>query len=155
MKITTRARVMALAGAAGVAVAGMAGTVAAGTAEAAPVGVQQFPANGITADGITAFGTYSASIRIDTAGPGAVWLSAPAGGQCHSPAVQDSFVRFDYTNISNGRSGSGSVRPCPGPWSGSQKVKLTPGAGTVIGSINIVSRGGPWSIPGAATFNVG
>ncbi|GEE02376.1 hypothetical protein nbrc107696_28220 [Gordonia spumicola] len=150
--MTKATRVGAVAGAV-VALAVGAGAVA-GPAHAAPVAVQQFPANGIISNGITAFGTYSASIRIETAGAGAVWLSAPGGRQCGNPAVDDSFVRFTYTNISNGRSGAGTVRPCPGPWSGSQKVKLTPGAGTVVGTIAIVSKGGPWSIPGGATFGV-
>lgn len=154
--MTIRTRKVAATLGAGVAAAAVAvGTLTAGTASAAPVGVQQIPATGIISNGITAFGTRSAFIRIDTAGPGAVWLSAPGGGQCGNPAVDDSFVRFDYTNVNTGRAGSGTVRPCPGPWSGSQRVKLQPGAGQVVGTITIVSRGGPWSLPGGAAFRVG
>lgn len=140
--------------AAGVAGAMAIAGVAAAAVHAAPVPVQQFPANGIISNGITSFGTYSAFVKIDTAGPGAVWLTAPAGRQCGNPAVADSFVRFSYTNLSNGRAGSGTVRPCPGPWSGTQKAKLTPGAGVVVGTVTIISRGGPWALPGGATFSI-
>ncbi|HNP55660.1 MAG TPA: hypothetical protein PK331_17165 [Gordonia sp. (in: high G+C Gram-positive bacteria)] len=127
-------------------------TMAAGSAHAAPIAVQQIPANGIVSNGITDFGTYAAAIRIDTASPGVVWFSAPAGGRCGNPAIDDSFVRFDYRNAATGRAGSAMVRPCPGPWSGSRRVKLFTGRGPVSGTVNIVNRGGPWQVPGWASF---
>ena len=127
-------------------------TIAGGSAYAAPIAVQQIPANGIVSNGITDFGTYAAAIRIDTASPGVVWFSAPAGGRCGNPAIDDSFVRFDYRNAATGRAGSAMVRPCPGPWSGSRRVKLFTGRGPVSGTVNIVNRGGPWQVPGWASF---
>ena len=153
MTTTSRKTRIALGTAVAALAIGAAGLAAPEAHAAVPV--QQFPANGIISGGISDFGTYSASIRIDTAGPGAVTLSAPGGGQCGHPAVQDSFVRFDYVNVSNGRTGSAMVRPCAGPWSGSQTARLATGPGQVVGATSIVSGGGPWSIPGGATFTVG
>ncbi|QKT06533.1 hypothetical protein HUN08_04515 [Gordonia sp. X0973] len=129
-------------------------TILAGAAHAAPIPVQQTAANGIVANGITDFGIYSATIRIDTASRGVVWFSAPAGNRCGNPAIDDSFVRFDYRNANTGRAGSAMVRPCLGPWSGSRRVKLHTGTGAISGSINIVNRGGPWQLPGWASFSV-
>ena len=64
---------MALAAAVGAA------SLAAAPAEAAPIGVQQIPAQGILSMGLGAWSPYSAAIRVEPAGYGEAWLSAPAG----------------------------------------------------------------------------
>ena len=43
--------------------------------------------------------------------------------------------------------------PCPGPWSGSRRVKLFTGRGPVSGTVNIVNRGGPWQVPGVGVVH--
>lgn len=145
---------IALIGAAAVLGAGVAAAALAAPAQAAPIAVQQVPATGIASGGLGDWSIYSASIRVVTDGPGRIRVSAPAGAAC-GPAIYDKRVRLDYTNVATGRSGSATVRPCPGPFSGPLEVRLQPGAGQVIGAITIVSGGGPWQVPGVATFHVG
>ncbi|MFT3714863.1 MAG: hypothetical protein QM774_02670 [Gordonia sp. (in: high G+C Gram-positive bacteria)] len=153
--IIRKGRVTVLAGAAATAtlLAGM----AAGTAQAAVIGVQQVPATGIVANSFGDWRLYTASIRIDTGSErGEVKLSAPGGAQCSSYGVSSKTVRFDYTNVTTGKTGSGTVKPCSGTVSSvPTSVVLHPGSGQVIGTINISAEGGPWQIPGGATFTVG
>ncbi|MCK0440289.1 hypothetical protein MUG78_12730 [Gordonia alkaliphila] len=145
-------RIIAAAGAGVAALA--AGTLAAAPAAAAPLPVQQVPAQGILSMGLGNWSGYAASIRIETTGrPGQVALSAPGGAACGRGAA-GTLVRFDYTNLTTGRAGSGTVRPCTGPFSGPLKTTLHTGAGQIVGAINIVGSGGPWQIPGGATFGV-
>ncbi|GAC57547.1 hypothetical protein GOHSU_22_00070 [Gordonia hirsuta DSM 44140 = NBRC 16056] len=63
-------------------------------------------------------------------------------------------MRFDYTNTATLRSGSGTVRPCPGPFSGPLRLRLHTGPGQIVGVTTIISSGGPWQLPGIATFGV-
>lgn len=149
--ITTSIRIRraAAAGAAALAV----GAAAAPSATAAPLPAPQLPAQGILSQGIGAWSGYSAVVRIETAGPGAVWLSAPGGDACRRGA-EGTLVRVDFTNPGALRSGSGTVRPCPGPFSGPLRAKLYTGPGRVVGVTTIVTSGGPWQLPGVATFGV-
>ncbi len=140
----------ALAAACGV-IAG--GALFAAPAAAAPLAVVQLPAQGILSQGLGAWSGYGAAVRIETAGPGAVWLSAPGGDACHRGAA-GTLVRFDFTNPGAMRSGSGTVRPCTGPFSGPLRLKLHTGPGLVVGVTTIISSGGPWQLPGVASFNV-
>ncbi|MFC0315093.1 hypothetical protein ACFQNE_08455 [Gordonia phosphorivorans] len=129
-------------------------TLAAAPAQAAALPVQQMPAQGILSMGLGNWSGYAASIRIDTTARfGEVSLSAPGGAACGRGAA-GTLVRFDFTNVTAGRTGSGTVRPCTGPFSGPLKTTLYTGAGQVVGTISIVTSGGPWQIPGVAAFHV-
>lgn len=135
----------------GAAAAIAAATMAAAPAQAAPIGVQQIPANGILSMGLGAWSRYAASIHLRTAKVvGEAYLSAPGGDAC-SRGAAGTYVRFDYTNVRSGRSGSVTVRPCPGPFSGPLEAKIAPGPGRVVGTITIVSPG-IWAVPGGAAF---
>ncbi|MFZ2511098.1 MAG: hypothetical protein WAW85_08430 [Gordonia sp. (in: high G+C Gram-positive bacteria)] len=128
-----------------------AATLTAAPAQAAPIAVQQIPANGVLSMGLGAWSGYAAAIRVRTANVvGQAYLSAPGGDACNRGAA-GKYVRYDYTNVSSGRGGSVTVRPCPGPFSGPLEVKISPGPGQIVGTITIVSPG-VWAIPGGATF---
>lgn len=129
-------------------------TGTAGAASAAPLPVVQSPAQGIITTGIGYWTIWSAPIRVRTGPRGAVLISSPGGDACDRGAAGH-YVRFDYTSVSTGRGGSVTVRPCPGPFSGQLEAAIFPGAGRLIGTIHILSDGGPWQVPGAASATVG
>ncbi len=151
--LTASARRRRIAGVAAAAAASLTvAALAAAPAQAAPIPVQQVGAQGVLSMGLGAWSPYAATIRIGTKKPGEVWLSAPGGDACHRGAA-GTHVRFDFYNVTSMRSGSGTVRPCPGPFSGPLVTTLYTGPGRVVGTITIVNPG-PWQIPGGATFSV-
>ncbi|NMO02064.1 hypothetical protein HH308_12665 [Gordonia sp. TBRC 11910] len=127
-----------------------------GPAQAAPVAVQQTPAFAFADAGLQLFKTYQPTVRIDTAGPGAVWFSAPANPTVCFTRAGESWVTLRYTNVTTGRAGVTSVRACSTTIAGPRRVKIAPGPGLVIGTFDAVGTGilAP-TAPGTAVFRVG
>ncbi|NDK91707.1 hypothetical protein GYA93_19325 [Gordonia desulfuricans] len=144
----------AFAAAAAVAAATVAGALGAGQAQAAPIGVQQLPATAIVANGPADWSVFTAFIQIHTSDKrGWVVLTAPSG-DCGRYGVANALVRLDYTNLTTGARGSGTVNPCGGHAMPPTSARLHTGSGQIVGSI-IIPTAGAWAIPGGATFSVG
>ncbi|MEJ6548023.1 hypothetical protein PQI66_00505 [Corynebacterium sp. USCH3] len=157
-------RTRVLAGATALAASATLAVGAAGAAHAqdgAPLAVYQIPALGLHVSGLVVPGPYFASVVARSTGsPGEVNISAPADPTICSGSAASSHVTVNYLNLSNGRAGEVTVKPCP------NFLDLTPvnavahtGSGQVAVSIRVTGsamypNAGQPSLPGAGTFHV-
>ena len=147
-----------LAGAAGLVAAG---TVAATPAQAAPARVvAQIPATAFSVSGLVVPGFEFVSVYAEQKAPGQVIMSAPARPEMCSASAGGALVRIDYLNVSNGRAGNATVKPCTHFIGGTPTTAtLHSGPGELVMSIRVIGsaaypNAGQPALPGGATLTV-
>lgn len=149
---------------------GLAAATAVGTASVAgaqpheperPLAVYQIPALGLHVSGLVVPGPYFASVIARSTGtPGEVNLSAPAPAAICSGSAASAHVTVNYLNLSNGRAGEVTVKPCPTYTDPTPTDVVTDtGSGQVAMSIRVTGSplypdAGQPALPGAGTFRV-
>ena len=157
---------LACSAAAAAAVAGLTLTAAPARAEpppvtlaAAPVSVLQWPAVGLQFSGLVVPMPVLGDVTAATTDrPGVTRLAAPAPPETCSATGGGALVAVNWMNVTNGRSGTTTVKPCPhftDPTPTSRDVPT--GSGQVMISIHLVGSGsypnaGQPSLPGVGTF---
>jgi len=156
---TRLGRKTTMAAGVGVAALAAAGALAA-PAQAAPVQVAQIPATAFSVSGLVVPGLEFVGVYADQTAPGTVEMSAPARPQMCSASAAGALVELGYLNLSTGKAGGTTVKPCPN-YMGPTPVKapIHPGAGQIAMTIRVIPSGlspraGQPSLPGAATFTV-
>lgn len=122
--------------------------------------VYQIPALGLHVSGLVVPGPYFASVVARaTVTPGEVNISAPADPTICSGSAAGSHVTVNYLNLTTGKAGEVTVKPCPTyldptPLNVNEKT----GSGQIAVSIRVTDsamspNAGQPSLPGAGTFH--
>ena len=122
--------------------------------------VYQIPALGLHVSGLVVPGPYFASVVARaTVTPGEVNISAAADPTICSGSAAGSHVTVNYLNLTTGKAGEVTVKPCPTyldptPLNVNEKT----GSGQIAVSIRVTNsamspNAGQPSLPGAGTFH--
>lgn len=129
------------------------------TIAAAPISVLQFPAVGLQFSGLVVPMPLTGSVTAATTDEaGITRLAAPASPATCSATGAGALVNVNWLNVTNGRSGSAKVKPCPhylDPTPTHRDVNT--GSGQVMVSIHLTGSAlrpdaGQPSLPGVGTF---
>ncbi|GAA3958976.1 hypothetical protein [Gordonia caeni] len=129
------------------------------TIAAAPVSVLQWPAVGLQFSGLVVPMPVLGNVTAATTDQrGVTRLAAPAPPETCSATGGGALVAVNWINVTNGRSGTATVKPCPhflDPTPTSRDVPT--GSGQVMVSIHLIGSGaypnaGQPSLPGVGTF---
>lgn len=125
-----------------------------------PLAVYQIPALGLHVSGLVVPGPYFASVVARSTGTsGEVDFSAPASPDICSGSAASSHVTVNYLNLTSGKGGEVTVKPCPTYLDPTpMNVVAKTGSGQVAMGIRVTNSAmfpdaGQPSLPGAGTFH--